>query len=278
MNLQGFNDVLHYIEAHITETIAIDDLARCAMLSPYNLQKLFTVLTGIPLGEYIRRRKLSRSLFELLETKQSILDIALQYGYAGPDNYTKACKKYFGCTPSDIRAKRQTVSAFSKLSIHVQIKGGSSMNYRVEQLDAFQVVGVKESYASMDEGVKKIPAFWQQFSGTDKEQQLLKGASDDAMLGLCIPSEDTAYDYVIGVKTDNIRLSFESWTIPASKWLVFEAVGPVPTAIQQTTREIFESFLPSSQYEFTQAPDFERYPNGDVTAQDYVTEIWIPVK
>ena len=51
------------------------------------------------------------------------------------------------------------------------------MNYRVEQLDAFQVVGVKESYASMDEGVEKIPAFWRQFSGTKKEQHLFKGKS-----------------------------------------------------------------------------------------------------
>jgi AraC family transcriptional regulator len=68
------------------------------------------------------------------------------------------------------------------------------------------------------------------------------------------------------------------FTLPASDWAVFKAVGKVPDAIRQTYQDIYESFFPSTTYTQKKAPDFESYPlDLDPMSEDHVTEIWIPI-
>ncbi|WP_327806859.1 GyrI-like domain-containing protein [Bacillus licheniformis] len=67
-------------------------------------------------------------------------------------------------------------------------------------------------------------------------------------------------------------------TIPAATWAVFEAIGPVNPAGQATWERIFSECFPATGYELANEPQFEAYPeDGDIMAQDHITEIWIPV-
>ena len=279
----AINRVLDYIEDNIDKEINTRVIGQIAYMSEYNFQKMFSILTDIPLGEYIRRRKLSRSLYEICETTHKIIDIAYQYGYESPDSFTKAFKNLFGMTPSTARQYPERLKSYPKLSVSIKIKGGTEVNYKVIEKEAFCVVGLKESYQDLEEGQKKISDFWDRFNASPDEEKLQKRMSAHqklGFLGLCVPQEGTAYDYVIGVVTDEKEGEdpFECIEVPSSKWLVFEAKGTLPQSVQTTYKEIYESFFPSSQYKLASTPDFEFYPSGNVQSPDYITEIWIPIE
>lgn len=66
--------------------------------------------------------------------------------------------------------------------------------------------------------------------------------------------------------------------LPEHSWAVFTCVGPVPGAIQKMWEKIYQEWLPTADYELIPDYDIENYPPGDPGAQDYVSEICIPVK
>lgn len=79
--IEGISNAIDYIEANITEELAIDDIAKQAFVSPFYFQKVFAILCGFTVGEYIRLRRLSLAGSELISTNEKIIDIAIKYGY-----------------------------------------------------------------------------------------------------------------------------------------------------------------------------------------------------
>jgi AraC family transcriptional regulator len=71
---------------------------------------------------------------------------------------------------------------------------------------------------------------------------------------------------------------FEIIHIPEYSWAVFRCVGPSPEAIQSMWSRIYNEWLPTAEYELIPDYDIENYLPGNPMAQDYVSEICIPVK
>ncbi|MEG0285909.1 MAG: AraC family transcriptional regulator [Vagococcus sp.] len=275
--------VINYIEEHLTDDINMKDIERLAQLSEYNFQKIFSILSGLTLGDYIRKRRLSQSLYDLKETDEKILDIAIKYGYSSSESYSRAFQQLFNLSPSKARKEQTELSIFPKLSIRVQIKGGIQMNYSIIKEKELLITGVRESYSNLAIGQKSIPQFWDRFNDTDLFDTVINEKSSDSpntVLGICLPGEGEAYDYFIGVYADKKSTSehLETIVLPASDWAVFKAVGKVPDAIRNTYQNIYESFFPSTTYTPKKAPDFESYPlDLDPMSDEHVTEIWIPI-
>lgn len=57
MNVHVWNDALELIEANLTEELNMADVARVAMTSEYHFRRMFSTLSGMPVSEYIRRRR-----------------------------------------------------------------------------------------------------------------------------------------------------------------------------------------------------------------------------
>ena len=70
---------------------------------------------------------------------------------------------------------------------------------------------------------------------------------------------------------------FQEYEIPEAKWMIFEAKGKLPESVQSVTKQIYEEVLTGSEYKHDNKPDFELYLSGDVTDENYITEIWVPV-
>ena len=79
---------IDYMEDHLTENISAQDVARQVYLSPFFLQRGFSLMTGYGIGEYIRNRRLYQSALDLRDTGERIIDIALKYGYETPESFT----------------------------------------------------------------------------------------------------------------------------------------------------------------------------------------------
>lgn len=282
--MNEFAAVIQYIEEHLTEEIEMKQIERLAQMSEYNFQKIFSILAGISLGDYIRKRKLSQSLYDLKETKLKIIDIAFKYGYQSSESYSRAFQQFFHISPSKARKEHMELKLFPKLSIRVQIKGGTEMNYYMTKKEAFFVTGIKESYQTLAEGQQKIPEFWDRFNESERFEKVIQEKEPSApntVLGICLPRDGEAYDYFIGVYANEMtdKDGLETITIPETNWVVFKAVGKVPDAIRKTYQEIYESFFPSTSYKQKKLPDFESYPlDLDPMSDDHITEIWIPIE
>ena len=90
--LDHMNAAMDYIEAHLADEIFYDQAARLACCSTYHFQRMVSYLTGVPLAEYIRRRRLTLAAFELRGGKCKVIDVALKYGYESPEAFSRASK------------------------------------------------------------------------------------------------------------------------------------------------------------------------------------------
>ena len=86
------------------------------------------------------------------------------------------------------------------------------------------------------------------------------------------------FDYYIASATDNpVPQNMHEYLVPATTWAIFECIGPMPTAIQELQKRIITEWLPTSGYEYADAPDIEVYPEGDTSSPNYRCEVWLPV-
>ena len=96
--LTSIRTAIDYMEEHLTDNISAQDVADRVYLSPFFLQKGFSLMTGYGIGEYIRNRRLYRAALDLKETDDKVIDIALRYGYETPESFTKAFSRFHGAT------------------------------------------------------------------------------------------------------------------------------------------------------------------------------------
>ncbi len=137
--IQGIQQAIDYVEANITEEIDYEEAAKRAYSSPFHFQRVFGILCGFSLGDYIRMRRLSLAGEELSKGNAKIIDIAMKYGYETPESFSRAFTRFHSITPSEAK-HGGNVKIFTPLSIKLTLTGGSKMDYRIEKRDAFQVV------------------------------------------------------------------------------------------------------------------------------------------
>ena len=147
--ITGMQKAIDYIEAHLTEEIDYEKVAAESFSSSYHFQRVFSILCGYTLGEYIRLRRLSLAGAALASGKEKVIDIALKYGYDSPDSFAKAFQKFHGMPPSEARAKGKMLKSFSRLSIKISLEGGSTMNYRIEEKDEMILTGYKRRFSGV---------------------------------------------------------------------------------------------------------------------------------
>lgn len=285
--IQGIQRAIDYVEEHITEEIDIEDVAAAAYSSPFHFQRVFGILCGLSLGDYIRMRRLSLAGEELSKGNAKIIDIALKYGYDTPESFSRAFTRFHGIAPSEAKHSGN-VKIFTPLSVKLILSGGNKMDYRIEKRDAFKVVCKRKKVGKPQaaNATKDITAMWQEFGkdGTIKrlvaclpQNPVMKG-----LLGICFSSELNAkqFPYGIGVEYDGRKVDgdLEIVEIPANTYAVFTSKGKMPDAFIDTYNRIVTEFFPqSSQYEYAENVEFEVYSSEDTSNPDYHCEIWIAV-
>lgn len=285
--LEPMNRALSYIEENLADEMDMKEVARIALCSEYHFRKMFSFLSGVSLSEYIRRRRLTLAAFELQTKEAKIIDIALKYGYHSPDSFARAFQNLHGITPSEARNNGQPLKAYPRMTFQLIIKGGNEMNFRIENKEAFRIIGIKKRVGIVFHGVNpEIASMW---ASLDEEAiRLLKGLSNVAPLGLISAStnfsegrmeEKGELDHYIGAaSTKECPVHLAQLEVPASEWAVFEAVGRFPDALQEVWGRIYSEWFPSSQYEQIEGPEMLWNESKDIASPTFKSEIWIPVK
>lgn len=280
--LACMNATIAYIEEHLQDELHMPVIAKAAGISERDMQQVFYALTGISVAEYVRRRRLSLAGYELQKGNKSVLDVALKYGYTSPDSFARAFRQLHGMLPSEARKGGRLLKSYGRITFVLTIKGVNAMNYRIVEKEEMHIIGFKQWFSTENNRqMTEIPKMWD--AVTEEMKKRITGLSNNAgVVGLCADMYDGGFDYWIGCMSDKeCPDDLESMTIPASTWAVFEIIGPMrplPNAMQDIWKRIYSEWLPNSGYEHAMLPEIEYYSAGDMMAEDYKSEIWIPVK
>ena len=129
--IKEMQNAIAFIEDRLLDELDIEDIAKSANSSLANFQRIFSIITGMTVGEYIRSRRLSLAAQEMIKSERKALDIALKYGYETAESFTKAFSRFHGATPSDIMRRNANASYFAPLAINIDIRGGFNMNRKI---------------------------------------------------------------------------------------------------------------------------------------------------
>ncbi len=275
--IDRLNSAIRYMEEHLTDEIDYEQLGRIACCSSWHFQRMFSYMAGIPLSEYIRRRKMSLAAVDLQSSDARIIDIAEKYGYRSPTAFNRAFQSIHGTAPSSVRQEGISVRSFPPITFKITVKGVEEMNYRIETKEAFRIVGVSVPLEKeIEKNFAVIPSKWQEISLNGTLQTLAQMMNQEPMgvLGISTCNEEEPWRYYIAVSTSLEAGDYEEYTVPAATWAIFPGEG-TNQSIQELERHIVTEWLPTSGYEYGNAPDIEVYLNPDPQNARY--EVWIPV-
>ncbi|MEU3646613.1 AraC family transcriptional regulator [Lentzea sp. NPDC034063] len=279
--LERLNEAMARIEDDLEGEVDVKVLARIAGTSEYHLRRMFSALAGIPLSEYIRRRRLTKAANEVLSGRESLLDVAVRWGYGSNEAFARAFKAMHGVGPQEARASKKVLQSQQILTFRLVVEGSTSMEYRVVEKEAFRVVGRGTRVPLVHLGMN--PAIVEFVKGigmpTLDRMKALSDGEPGGMLSLTFNQEGVEegdmLDYFQGVVTsEEAPEDMETLQVPKNTWAVFTAEGPYPETIQYMWRDVYTQWFPSNSYESVEGPSMLRTQiNGDQAT----AELWIPV-
>ena len=148
--LHKFNNLMDYIEEHLTEEISGNDISKIVGLSDYHFKRMFSYMAGMSLNEYIKNRRLSVANVELINGAK-VTDVAYKYGYQSIEGFSRAFREWSGFLPSEV-AKNKIQKSFPKFTFYIDIRGGISMEFKIEKKEKFNIVGVSKRVPIQFEG------------------------------------------------------------------------------------------------------------------------------
>lgn len=131
-SLDAIQKAIDFIEDNIFDELKPEVIAAQAYMSNYQFQRVFSVLCGITLGDYIRNRRLTLAAHELINARDKIINIAYRYGYESPESFTRAFTRFHGDSPMAVRNAKAEPKSQTRLCIH-NIIGGREMMKGLQQ-------------------------------------------------------------------------------------------------------------------------------------------------
>ena len=255
MNIyKALNEITKYIDDNLEEKIDYETLAKFIGVNVYTLQRLFTMIAGISLSEYIRKRRLSNAGFDLYEGNEKIIDVAFKYQYENATSFSRAFEKFHGIKPSLVN-KETKLKNFPRIIFNEEINLTTELDYEIINLSELNLygIGMKTSNATIRQDA---PIFFRQ---TEDKYSEKYGPVTYGMITYDFEREETQKYYCL---YDKEIPEFEHIVIPESKWLKFRINSQQPQDIQEISNKFYEEFLPSVKYNLREIPELEYYHDG----------------
>lgn len=279
--MNHLNAAIEYIEMNLAEDISYDRAAQIACCSTYHFQRMFSYITGVPLSEYIRRRRLTLAAFELQKGDIKVIDAAVKYGYQSPEAFSRAFKKLHGIMPVSARDIGVALKAYPRITFSIAIKGDVEMKYRITEREAFRVFGVYTNVSSdMETSFGQVSQFFRKCDEDlvpDEINELLGRFPDNHTMSALYDHTESTFKFMLCQflpKGLSIPDKFTVLDVPAATWVVFDVSD---YDFQNVWRRIWTEWFPGSGYESVEGPQFEMY-YGLASHQNVLGEIWIPVR
>lgn len=255
MNIyKNLNEITKYIDNNLENTIDYKILAKMLGVNVYTMQRLFTMIAGVTLSEYIRKRRLSSAGYDLYEYNLKVIDVAIKYQYSNATSFARAFEKFQGIKPSLVN-KQARLKNFPRIIFNEDINITTELDYEIITLNEFNLYGVSITTNNAEIG-RDAPIFFKQ----TKDKYLNKyGKIKYGMITYDIEREESQKYYCLYDKEIN---EFEHIKIPKSKWLKFRINSQNAKDIQEISHRFYGEFLPSCKYNLKEIPELEYYHDG----------------
>lgn len=285
----ALNAVVDAVEAQLADdpSVAVDAeaLARQSGTTEYHLRRMFSSLAGMPLSEYIRRRRMALAAAELVSRDDDLLDIAVRYGYGSTEAFGRAFRAVHGVSPGNVRRDGGPLRTQPRITFHLTVRGASPMDTRIVELPAVRLVGHAARVPLIYEGVNPHIAEHVASIPVEETKRLrsLNDTEPSGILAVCDDlepgaAEGTELTYLHGVATTGRPEGLDSLEVPAGTWAVFRTEGPYPAALQQAWAATATEWFPSQPWRLRPGPEIVAMLDFDAVAQTATSELWLPVE
>jgi AraC family transcriptional regulator len=283
--------VLVYIQRRLDEPLPLEELARCACLSPCHFHRVFRGMLGESVKSHIRRLRLERAATRLKLSRAPVIRIALEAGYETHEAFTRAFKEVFGLAPLHYRRDRaRAVSLPAVSGVHYREDqsvprlrttkyGGRKMNVTIKQLPPLRVAFMRHVGPYSEVG-----GTWDKLLTLLGKEGLL-GAKTQ-FIGIChddpevTPPDKIRYDACVTVK-ESFAPSGDigTQTVPGGEYAVMTHLGPY-AKLGESWAKLFGQWLPRSGREPRSTPCFEVYLNSpeNTDPADLITDLYAPLE
>ncbi|WP_100811626.1 AraC family transcriptional regulator [Microbacterium sp. BR1] len=285
--IAALNQVIEHIEEHLDDELDITAMATRLGTTEYHLRRMFSSLAGMPLSEYVRRRRMSVAAAELVGDGD-LLGIAVRYGYGSTEAFARAFRAVHGVSPADVRRDGGPLRIQSQLRFRLTVEGNISMDTRIADRPAFRLIGHSARVPLIHAGINpRIQAHIASIPAA--EHVRLKGMSNSEPAGLLQVSADVDPDYtegtdltyLHGVAVDNatqVPEGLDAIEVPHGTWAVFRTSGEYPAALQSTWAATATDWFPSNPWRLRPGPSIVAVLDR---AEDFSTatcELWLSVE
>jgi AraC family transcriptional regulator len=286
--ISALNRLVNLVEEHLTEEFDVNGLARALGTTEYHLRRMFSSLAGMPLSEYVRRRRMTVAAADVVRGEDDLLSIAVRHGYGSTEAFGRAFRAVHGAGPGDVRRDGGPLRTQPQLRFRLTVEGSVPMDTRIIDRPAFRLVGHAARVPLIYQGIN--PHIQQHITALPQEEHLrLKALGDTEPGGLLQVCDDLDPDstegseltYLHGVAVSRdtpVPDDLYAIEVPAGKWAVFRTAGPHPQALQTTWAATATEWFPSNPWRLRPGPSIVAVLER---ADDFSTatcELWLPVE
>ncbi|XVS67601.1 AraC family transcriptional regulator [Actinosynnema sp. CA-299493] len=286
--ISALNRLVDLVEERLGEEADVDGLARALGTTGYHLRRMFSSLAGMPLSEYVRRRRMTVAAADVVRGEDDLLGIAVRHGYGSTEAFGRAFRAVHGANPGDVRRDGGPLRAQPQLRFRLTVEGSTPMDTRIVDRPAFRLVGHATRVPLIHHGVN--PHIQEHITALPPEEHVrLKALGDTEPRGLLQVSDDLDPDategseltYLHGVAVTRDTPTpddLDGIEVPAGRWAVFRTTGAYPRALQTTWAATATEWFPSNPWRLRPGPSIVTVLDR---ADDFSTatcELWLPVE
>jgi AraC family transcriptional regulator len=281
------NRLVELVEDRLGDDLDVSSLATELGTTEYHLRRMFSSLAGMPLSEYLRRRRMSVAAADVLDGVE-LLSIAVRYGYGSTEAFGRAFRSVHGVGPADIRRDGGPLRTQPQLRFRLTVEGNTTMDTRITDRPAFRLVGHATRVPLLHEGIN--PGIRAHIASLPTaEHARLKALSDTAPGGILQVSADVDPDYTEGSELTYLHGvavadatpvpdDLDTIEVPAGRWAVFRTEGEYPAALQAAWAATATDWFPSNPWRLRPGPSIVAVLDRSDDFSTATCELWLPIE
>ncbi|MEU3670603.1 AraC family transcriptional regulator [Streptomyces virginiae] len=286
--ISALNQLVDLVEEHLAEDPDVHALAGAFGTTEYHLRRMFSSLAGMPLSEYVRRRRMTVAAADVVRGEADLLGIAVRHGYGSSEAFGRAFRAVHGAGPGEVRRDGGPLRTQPQLRFRLTVEGSVPMDTHLVNRPAFRLVGHATRVPLIHQGVN--PHIQEHIAALPPEEhQRLKALGDTEPRGLLQVSDDLDPDstegseltYLHGVALDRDTPApdgLDAIEVTEGTWAVFRTSGPHPQALQTTWAATATDWFPSNPWRLRPGPSIVATLDRAADFSTATCELWLPVE
>lgn len=285
--IADLNRLVDFVESNLERELDLAQLASAAGTTDYHLRRMFSSLAGMPLSEYVRRRRMTVAATHVVAGDE-LIDIAVRFGYGSTEAFGRAFRSVHGTSPTEVRAGGGPLRSQSLIRFRLTVEGNIPMDTRIDERPHLRLIGHAARVPLKHEGVNtEIQSHIASLAASEHER--LKALSNTEPAGLLQVSADVDPDYTEGsmltylhgvavTASTAVPDDLDLIEVDSGHWAVFRSSGAYPAELQRVWAATATEWFPSNPWRLRPGPSIVSIVERAPDFNSATCELWLPVE